>query len=105
MKRFLKVGEASSKIVWKPGSRHVEITAVAAMRGSFAVRMVPKNEPKLVPVLVKPEMPLARIIVGPFCGPIVDGGHVPIVAGRNGVAIALGRACLHLAASRGVCEC
>ena len=50
MKRFLKVGEASSKIVWHPGSRHVEITAVAAMRGSFAVRIVPKKEPKLVPV-------------------------------------------------------
>ena len=25
------------------------MTAVAAMRGSFAARMVPKNEPKLVP--------------------------------------------------------
>ena len=50
MKRFLKVGEASSKIVWQPGSRQVEITAVAAMRGSFAAMMVPKNEPKLVPV-------------------------------------------------------
>src|SRR5262249_15450546 len=50
MNRFLNVGGAPSKIVWHPGSRQVEITAVAAIRGSFAVRIVPKNEPKLVPV-------------------------------------------------------
>jgi hypothetical protein len=49
MKRFLKVGEASSKIVWQPGARQVEMTAVAAIRGSFADRMVPKKEPKLAP--------------------------------------------------------
>jgi len=29
MKRFLKVGDASSKIVWQPGSRHVAETASA----------------------------------------------------------------------------
>ena len=49
MKRFLNVGDASSKIVWHPGSRQVEITAVAEIRGSLAVRIVPKNEPKLAP--------------------------------------------------------
>src|ERR1043165_1316869 len=49
MKRFLKVGEASSKIVWQPGSWHTEITAQAEMRGSYAVASVPKNVPKLVP--------------------------------------------------------
>src|ERR1041385_3703256 len=49
MKRFLKVGEASWKIVWQPGSWHTEITAAAEMRGSYAVARVPKNVPKLVP--------------------------------------------------------
>ena len=49
MKRFLKVGEASWKIVWPPGSWHTDITAQARMRGSFAVSTVPKNEPKLSP--------------------------------------------------------
>src|SRR5260370_7419785 len=49
MNRVLNVGDASSKIVWDPGSRQVEITAVAEIRGSFAVRIVPKNEPKLAP--------------------------------------------------------
>ena len=37
MKRFLKVGDASWKIVWQPGSWHIEITAQAEMRGSCAV--------------------------------------------------------------------
>ena len=50
MKRFLNVGEASWKIVWQPGSWHTDITAQARTRGSCAVRTVPKNEPKLVPV-------------------------------------------------------
>ena len=50
MKRFLKVGDASSKMVWQPGSRQVEMTAVAATRGSFAATIVPKKEPKLVPL-------------------------------------------------------
>src|SRR3984893_11164119 len=49
MKSFLTVGDASSKIVLHPGSRQVEITAVAEIRGSLAVRIVPKNEPKLAP--------------------------------------------------------
>ena len=49
MKRFLKVGDASWKIVWQPGSWHTEITAQARMRGSCAVTIVPKKVPKLVP--------------------------------------------------------
>src|SRR6185437_17122347 len=49
MKRFLKVGDASWKIVWQPGSWHTEITAAADMRGSCAVASVPKKVPKLVP--------------------------------------------------------
>src|SRR3954454_16315980 len=49
MKRFLKVGDASWKIVWQPGSWHTEITAAAEMRGSCAVASVPKKVPKLVP--------------------------------------------------------
>src|SRR5882762_5900199 len=49
IKRFLKVGDASWKIVWQPGSWHTDIAAKARMRGSWAVRMVPKNVPKLVP--------------------------------------------------------
>jgi hypothetical protein len=49
MKRDLKVGEASSKIVCAPGSRLVAVTATAAMRGSADAAMVEKNEPKLLP--------------------------------------------------------
>ncbi len=49
MKRFLKVGEASWKIVWPPGSWHTDITAQALMRGSLPVSTVPNSEPKLVP--------------------------------------------------------
>ena len=49
MNRFLNVGDASSKIVWQPGSWHTEITAAAEMRGSCAVASVPKKVPKLVP--------------------------------------------------------
>ena len=50
MKRILNVGEASSKIVWKPGSWHTADTETARMRGSCAAAMVPKNEPKLLPL-------------------------------------------------------
>src|SRR5207244_6932020 len=49
IKRFLKVGDASWKIVWQPGSWHTDIAAKARTRGSCAVRMVPKKVPKLVP--------------------------------------------------------
>ena len=49
MNRFLKVGDASWKMVWQPGSWHTDIAAKALMRGSWAVRMVPKKVPKLVP--------------------------------------------------------
>jgi hypothetical protein len=45
----LKVGDASWKIVWKPGSWQTDIAANAFTRGSLAVRIVPKNVPKLVP--------------------------------------------------------
>src|SRR6267154_3568391 len=45
MKRILKVGEASSKIVWKPGSWHTALTATAARRGSYAAAIVEKNDP------------------------------------------------------------
>ena len=48
MKRFLKVGDASWKIVWQPGSWHTSHGAGADAR-LVAVRMVPKKEPKLVP--------------------------------------------------------
>jgi hypothetical protein len=41
MKRFLKVGDAFSKMAWQPGLRQVEMTAVAAIRGSFAATIVP----------------------------------------------------------------
>ena len=51
MKRILKVGEASSKIVWAPGSRQVPETATAEIRGSLAAATVEKNEPKLVPLM------------------------------------------------------
>src|SRR5689334_21996894 len=49
MKRFLKVGDASWKMVWQPGSWQTEITAQAETRGSCAVSSVPKKVPKLVP--------------------------------------------------------
>src|SRR5687767_4809554 len=49
MKRFLKVGDASWKIVWQPGSWQTEITAQADTRGSCAVSNVPNSVPKLVP--------------------------------------------------------
>lgn len=38
-------------MVWQPGSRHVITTAHARTRGSFAVMIVPKSEPKLRPVM------------------------------------------------------
>src|SRR5450759_3092895 len=50
MKRFLKVGDASWKLVWPPGSWQTDITEQAQMRGSLAVRIVPKKEPKLSPL-------------------------------------------------------
>jgi hypothetical protein len=50
MKRILKVGEASSKIVWKPGSWQTAETERAWMRGSWAAATVPKKEPKLLPL-------------------------------------------------------
>src|SRR5881409_852943 len=49
MKRILNVGDASSKIVWKPGSWQTAETATARMRGPCAAAIVPKNEPKLLP--------------------------------------------------------
>src|SRR4051794_38671748 len=49
MKRFLKVGDASSKMVWQPGSWHTEITEHADTRDSCAVNSVPNSVPKLVP--------------------------------------------------------
>src|SRR5215469_2413137 len=49
MKRFLKVGEASLKMVCPPGSWHTDVTAQALMRGSLPVSTVPNSEPKLVP--------------------------------------------------------
>ena len=58
MKRRLKVGEASSKIVWQPGSRQVALTAHALKRGSVAATSVEKNEPKLLPTLE----PGARVV-------------------------------------------
>ena len=36
-------------MAWKPGSRLLELATQAQMRGSFAVTMVTKNEPKLLP--------------------------------------------------------
>ena len=35
MNRFLKVGDASWKMVWQPGSWHTDIAAKARMRGSW----------------------------------------------------------------------
>src|SRR5215467_5565551 len=52
-------------------------------------------------LLVKLDVLLARIIVRPLCGTIVNGSHVPIIARRNGIALVLGLARLRLAASRG----
>ncbi len=51
MNRCLKVGEASSKIVWQPGSKLVCDTAQARKRGSEPATMVAKSEPKLTPAM------------------------------------------------------
>ena len=49
MNRFLKVGDASWKIVWQPGSWHTDITAAGRDARLVRGRQRAENVPKLVP--------------------------------------------------------
>ena len=50
MKRRLKVGEASSKIEYPPGSQQLPMTEAVRYRGSSDTRMAEKKVPKLEPI-------------------------------------------------------
>ena len=74
----LKVGEASSKMVWQPGSRFGDVTATALNRGSLPAATVQKNEPKLLP-----ESPIFALSISMLAAGVVTLGCVGILRLRK----------------------